>query len=671
MAAYAAVVCLMNTVDQIQNHPRHSFSFDSEQIESLREKLGFLQDFLECNSHGAGSEEAQVLESQITAAAYAAEDVIESHVVDQIHSGSTLGGKTSSYFLVDLQRVIEGVDSVKHMAMDVEAQRGLIRDQIAIYSKPSVSSRTPTTRKDAMVGFDDELIFQLKDALTGQRPTRQIISIVGMGGIGEQLHKYLSGRRYLIVLDDIWSVEAWDEIQLFLPDNDNGSRIVITTRLTNMADQICSSSFIMNFLEDDESWELFCENAFGEEGCPPEFEEIALQIVENCRGLPLSIVVIGGYLKKSPRTKEYWLNVAKNMGSFLNSAEDELCFKILSLSYNHLPVYLKPCFLYMGIFPEDKHIWVPDLINLWVAEGFLKPNRSQSLEEIAEDYLHELIDRNLLLFRGWGQNWKIETCYIHDLLRELCLKVGANEKFFCERRVIIHGKIPDQKSSLDDEVFDSRTSSAMSLVRSVKCEGGQLCFELRLLRVLNDVDSLIEANFQLLNLRYLCLSDRRRHPIFELPSSIFLLWNLQTLKIRVSLVTVPCEIWEMPQLRHLEFIMTHLPDPLPREEGGIVSGNLHTLKGVKNLKLSEEVCKRMANIKEVDVLYIHTRINDCDEGSSYCRFHSLGFGGFQKLETLSLKLICLPYRHYHLLGLTFPSSLKDLDLFNPHLCWED
>lgn len=211
----------------------------------------------------------------------------------------------------------------------------------------------------------------------------------------------------------MWSIEAWEEMQLFLPDNDNGSRVVITTRLSNMAIQFCSSTFVMNFLDEDKSWELFCKKAFGEEDCPHEFEEIGKKIVQKCKGLPLSIVVMGGYLKKSPRTKEYWENVANKVGSFLNSAEDERCMKILSLSYNHLPVHLKPCFLYMGIFPEDNHIWVPDLINLWVAEGFLKPDKSRSLEEIAEDYLNDLFDRNLLLFGRWSRNGKIESCYIH------------------------------------------------------------------------------------------------------------------------------------------------------------------------------------------------------------------------------------------------------------------
>lgn len=100
---------------------------------------------------------------------------------------------------------------------------------------------------------------------------------------------------------------------------------------------------------------------------------------------------------------------------------------ILSLSYSHLTPCLKPCFLYLGIFPEDHEINVSQLIKLWVAEGFLLPNKpktEKSLEDVAEK---DLVHRNLVLL---SLNGKLKTCGIHDLLRDLCLKVAEKEKFF-------------------------------------------------------------------------------------------------------------------------------------------------------------------------------------------------------------------------------------------------
>ncbi|KAI3464089.1 hypothetical protein Pfo_020752 [Paulownia fortunei] len=727
MAAYAALVSLMNIMVQIQNHPRHSISLDKKQIESLCEKVGFLQDFIESYSHG-GSEEAEDLESQIACAAYAAEDVIESHVVDQIHAGSTGTGNATSISLLDLQKVIEDMDSIKEKVMK------------PTYSPPATSSRPLTTGKNTMVGFDDHLI-QLMERLTGQQSNRQIIPIVGMGGIGkstlarnvyenlfivqhfdirvwvtvshnytvreillellscqrkhesnesleastnqlgEKFYKSLSGKRYLIILDDIWSIKAWDKIKLFVPDNNNRSRIVVTTRLSNMAIHFGSSCLAMNFLDEDKSWNLFCEKAFTHDGCPPELEEIGKKIVKKCKGLPLSIVAIGGLLGKSYKTQEYWENVAKNMSSFVNLGEDEHCLNILSLSYNYLPAHLKPCFLYMGIFPEDHEIRVSRLIKLWVAEGFLKPNKAQSLEQVAEGYLKDLVGRNLILVHRWGSNGKIKSCNIHDLLRDLCIRVAAKEKFLCvmsvldiprgidrERRIVFHKFIPTKKHH--PRVFHALQSA--SLARSLICKGGRLSFKLRLLRVLNVVDrNSGEAIFQQVNLRYLAC-ESTLIPINwiwmpELPSSISLLWNVQTLIIRGDNkpIVAPVEIWQMPQLRHLEFDKLFLPDPPSDQQDDFVLRNLQTLLKVVNFKWSEEACKRIPNIKKLNIKY--------QDFSRKCEVYYClnNLGRLRKLESLNCLFKYPPNRGDVLQNLTFPSSLKKLSLTNCQLHWED
>lgn len=91
MAAYAALVSLFNNIEQIKDRPRLVASLDKYQIESIVTRIDFLLDFVEsCNYEGSISiEEAEELESQIAAAAHEAEDVIESHIVDQILPHST------------------------------------------------------------------------------------------------------------------------------------------------------------------------------------------------------------------------------------------------------------------------------------------------------------------------------------------------------------------------------------------------------------------------------------------------------------------------------------------------------------------------------------------------------------------------------------------------------
>ncbi|KAH6758378.1 hypothetical protein C2S51_018613 [Perilla frutescens var. frutescens] len=122
MAAYAAVVSLMNTMDQIMNHPRLSASLDKKQTESLAQKLGVLLEFIEnYTSHGGTDEAAECLERKIACAAHAAEDVIESHVVDQIHAGDLENAPT---FLIHLHQIIQGIDHIKEEIARFEERSG-------------------------------------------------------------------------------------------------------------------------------------------------------------------------------------------------------------------------------------------------------------------------------------------------------------------------------------------------------------------------------------------------------------------------------------------------------------------------------------------------------------------------------------------------------------------
>ncbi|EYU29512.1 hypothetical protein MIMGU_mgv1a022452mg, partial [Erythranthe guttata] len=710
MATYAALASLMSVLDQIQDHPRISNCFHKKQLESLSHLVGFLLDFVEItHSHvGVLSEEYEVLESDIASASYAAEDVIETHVVDQIHSG---------LILLDLQSVIEVIDSVKD----------------------KIKRRAPRIRclLLLMVEFDEELI-QLLDALTGRQPSLQIIPIVGMGGIGkttlarnayesrlilnhfdicawatisqeyslkkifskllsrqtsgvgqeieqqlgQKLYQRLIGRRYLIILDDVWSIDAWEKMMFFFPDNNNGSRIIITTRLSNVSIYFGSSYFSKKFLDEDKSWNLFCEKAFPqEEVCPPQLEEIGKKIAKKCKGLPLLIVVIGGLLRKSSCTQEYWENISQNMNSILDSEEQNL--DILSLSYRQLPAHLKPCFFYTGIYPEDYEIHLSELIKLWIAEGFIKPNKIKSLEEVGEGYLKDLVERNLLSVGRLRLNGQIKTCTIHDLVRDLCIKTAEKEKFFyfirfCdspraltkERRILFLGK----NSEINHDLLSHALESA-PLTRSFLRNAGWRPVRFRLLKVFNVdyTDSLPSDIFEQINLRYVWIYYdfyKHKHYSRELPWTVSLLWNVQTLKIGgFGIFYAPTEIWSMPQLRYLEFARLCLPTPPLRsqeKDDSIVLKNLHTLKTVVDLNLSEEVCKRIPSVKILKIKY-----NDFLPERSSRETFIYNIGCLHKLESLNCQLGNVQPCGNLVRNLKFPTSLKKLTLSGRKIEWED
>ncbi|XP_058114682.1 putative disease resistance RPP13-like protein 3 isoform X2 [Magnolia sinica] len=244
------------------------------------------------------------------------------------------------------------------------------------------------------------------------------------------ISEYLKEKKYLIVLDDVWTYEAWDVLKDAFPNMNNGSRVMLTTRNKDVAlhADARSQPHELGFLNDEESWELFCKKTFPGHvnSCPQYLEKLGREIVKKCHGLPLAIIVIGGLLSRKEPWE--WENVHKSISwQFIEGEVKISC--ILSLSYKDLPYYLKPCFLYLGIFPEDYEFHAKKLIQLWAAEGFLQQRGDEMLEKVGEDYMKELAQRNMIQLAKRSSSGRIKSCRIHDLLRDLSISEAKENMF--------------------------------------------------------------------------------------------------------------------------------------------------------------------------------------------------------------------------------------------------
>ena len=179
----------------------------------------------------------------------------------------------------------------------------------------------------------------------------------------QMLHNFLSNKRYLIVLVNIYMAKVWDDIKDTFPDESNGSRIVFTTRDMDVAPHADSRVFkyILHLLNIDESSTLFTNTV----NVPQELEKLGREIVMSCGGLPLAIVNMGKLLAETVATNETWsrvLNELKgNTGPWL-----EISYKVS----RDLPLELKKCLHCFLLFPKEFDIPARRLIMLWVAEGF-------------------------------------------------------------------------------------------------------------------------------------------------------------------------------------------------------------------------------------------------------------------------------------------------------------
>ncbi|XP_019154314.1 PREDICTED: putative late blight resistance protein homolog R1A-10 [Ipomoea nil] len=494
--------------------------------------------------------------------------------------------------------------------------------------------------------------------------------------LAENLRKRLMGQRYLIVMDDVWSTDAWDSVHRCFPDDNNGSRILLTSRLKEVAEYASSgnSPIYMPFLDANESWNLYC-NVFGKKEFVLVFEQVGRDIVKKCKGLPLAIIVVASLLSKTEEKVEKWKNVAKNVIDDSNEA----CSEILSLSYNQLPHHLKACFLYFGVFPEDSEIPMKKLVKLWAAEGFLGVVKHRNMEEVAMEFLQDLVDRSLVIVSKQSHNGKIKAIKIHDLLRDLCLREGGHKNllsviggFTLPKRchwISINPQYFNIKHFL--ELFDKFHSlhsfefidlsieafCSFKLLRVVDMNLGHWNFGCRNLwdfgaRVLNTEN--------LIHLRYIALSiNGKKFPLTLMPVEH---WNIQSFIIRARgdmLDTSQAyRIWKMPLLRN--FYIEGIPFSL--ETSGVVHRHLETISWLDPICCTKDLFTKIPNLKK---LGIRGRLSS-ENPNYFNNFVQLG-----QLEKLSIKDPCLlsVLRSSIPWTTSFLPNLKKLKFMETNLPW--
>ncbi|XP_075646226.1 putative disease resistance protein RGA1 [Castanea sativa] len=429
--------------------------------------------------------------------------------------------------------------------------------------------------------FDVKMIIQKIISTTGMEPVDH-----SMDKLQDQLRKIINQKKYLLVLDDVWNEDPhrWEILKDLLVGGAKGSKIVITTRARLVAEITCSVSiYTLKGLNEKQSWLLFKQIAFrkerGQGTNNPRLEEIGREIVHKCQGVPLAIKSIGNVLRLE-KTEHKWLYVQNNILEIATQQKNDI-FPILKLSYDHLPSHLKSCFAFCSLFPKDYEIDKVTLIQLWIAQGFIRPSdKNQELEDVADEYFKDLLWRSF--FEEVNVFGKLKY-KMHDLIHDLAQSVAGAECTI----ITLDGNNFDEKARHVSLLYidSSFIETSGLLVRAEKLrtflltlESGRLdesrlnklilsCRRLRALGLCGvDIERVPDSIEKLIHLTYLDFSGN--HVIETLPNAICRLWKLQTLKVNGcwKLKELPRDIRFLVGLRHLENSdcehLSHMPDGL-------------------------------------------------------------------------------------------------------------
>ncbi|KAJ4807113.1 Disease resistance family protein [Rhynchospora pubera] len=586
---------------------------------------------------------------------------------------------------------------------------------------------TPEIDETEVVGFEDDIKNICEQLCDESVSRRSVISIVGPGGRGkttvaskihksfrekshfdcciwvtvsqgfnvidimkkilEKLHKTakevgdeeyfipevyasLRQKKYLIVLDDVWSSNDWTLLERAFPEDHNGSRLLITTRSKDVAKKSdgANKPYELRTLNEDESQQLLLKKTFPSQfasKCPDNILPVINQFSEKCYGWPLALVVLGGIL--SMKDPVHW-------DGLLSKVDWKECLDIISTSYEDLPFALKLCFMYLAVFPEDYQIKASNLIQLWIAEGliFHDDQSTKTMEDIAESYLEEIAQRCMIQVSTRSWSGRIKYCYIHDILRELAIRKAKenNFLFLC---------------SESDADSISRTSTSTRRIafynyndrNLIELVGGSL----RSLIIFGKYLVRSKSNHELTMIRVLNI-DVRTEELYQNFKWLDQLIALRYFQCTGNFGPLPISFWNNKMLRHVKMLSNNplFPSVLMGPPSSANLENLLTLKGVVTsdewgVKLPHFPCIRKLGIIIEGKIDGEALVNSMSKLEHLYSLHVAGYikrkyyfildlRNYKKLHSLYLSLsVCELGIGFNLL----PPNLVKLTLDSSHL----
>lgn len=446
------------------------------------------------------------------------------------------------------------------------------------------------------------------------RLTRKIIEsidshvcdCISLDNLQKHLKKKLSGKRYLLVLDDVWTekTDEWETLRVPLLYGAKGSRILVTTRSEEVSNIMSTSPpYRLRGFSDHDCWSLFCKYAFAQG--PNAFsgmDNIGRRIVNKCKGLPLAAIALGNRLRKVA-DRDKWAAILENE-YWEFSGEDSDIFLAVSPSYQQLPTHLKACFAYCCVIREGYEFEKEFIVQLWMSQNLFQPKPGERIEDTGSDYFDTLVQRSFFQFSHFDYKSGQPRYTMHDIIHKYAQHVSMEECGAVELGKACNISAKFRHVSLIYDWFEqgkNSTQSSLSKQREnifktlYQCKGlytlllacGSTEYEVRVprslakkFRSLRTLD-LSNCGISMLpdsigDLKHLRCLQLRNTNIRKLPESVGCLYNLQILGLR------NCDILELPwntrNLRKLRHLDLHLDENSVMAQGAMSRG--HSLKSM-------------------------------------------------------------------------------------------
>ncbi|XXG40991.1 hypothetical protein AAC387_Pa01g1564 [Persea americana] len=432
--------------------------------------------------------------------------------------------------------------------------------------------------------------------------------LTNLDAIQVSIKEALKEKRFLLVLDDVWTedFDDWHKLRAPLMFGARGSRILVTTRSKRISSNMGTvPTHFLQGLSDDDCWSFFERRAFvnGDSDAHPDLVKIGKEIVNKCNGLPLAVRTLGGLLRSVVDVVQWEAILKSEIWDLPEEGNDILL--ALRLSYHHLPAHLKRCFAFCGCVINKGSFGVEGngLIRKWMAQGFIQPkgSTSEQMEDIGREYLADLVSRSLLNYK------EIYGYTMHDLTHDLARSVLGTDfwKIGDEKS---HGHNAEKARYMSDDIIKSFNFDDFYCLKNLRALSlsctenipADLFIKLRHIRTLRLAGRHPESIGDLLQLRYLDLYGTM---IERLPKSTIRLYNLQTLKLNAcsELVEVPESIGDLLQLRYLDLTWTMI-ERLPKSTTRLY--NLQTLK-LDGCRKLVEVPESIGDLLQLRDLSLH------------------------------------------------------------------